>query len=70
MLSKNKVIDVLDVCISRQEAGRKCIDCVNYGKDCIDAHVYALSTVQITTVKRVKEVEHAKRVENRDRFKQ
>lgn len=70
MVSKNKVIDVLDVCIRRQDAGRKCRDCIYYGNECIEAHVYALSTVQITAYKKVKEVEDAKRGENRDRFKQ
>ena len=52
--SKDKVLDILSVCLFRHESEDcKCKDCTFFGADCIDAHKYAESAVKLLKVKEV-----------------
>lgn len=52
--SKDKVLDVLSVCLIRHESEDcKCKDCMFFGSDCIDAHRYAENAVRLLKVKEV-----------------
>lgn len=62
MITKNKVLDVLEVCIARQDADMQCRNCVNKGEECITAHKYAKAAVRCLNVKEVYEREGGFRI--------
>lgn len=66
MITKSKVLDVLEVCIARQDASRKCKDCIYNGTDCINAHKYAKAAVRCLNVKEVYEREGGYRIFQED----
>ena len=66
MITKNKVLDVLEVCIARQDADMQCRNCVYKGEECITAHKYAKAAVRCLSVKEVYEREGGFRIFQED----
>lgn len=62
MITKNKVLDVLEVCIARQDADMQCRNCIYKGEECITAHKYAKAAVRCLNVKEVYEREGGFRI--------
>lgn len=64
MISSNKAIEILDLCIMRQDAKRKCVDCIYYGAQCIEAHQYGALAARVMLRRDVmKEAEHERQRE-------
>ena len=65
MISKNNAIEIMDLCIMRHDANRKCIDCIYEGQRCIEAHKYAALAARVILQRDVKK-EECKHEQRRD----
>lgn len=55
---KEKAVEVMQVCIMRHEAGRRCQECIYNGRECLEMHRRAYYALQITTNENIKEAKH------------
>lgn len=54
MISKNKAIDVMDLCVMRRVNDLNCMNCIYHGRDCIEAHNYAGMATRVILQRDVK----------------
>ena len=57
---KPKALEILQVCILRQETGRSCRDCQHCGEECLQMHRVARTAIYLTTSAQLKEAEDEK----------
>ncbi len=56
MLTKDKALEVIEVCYLRKDAGLPCTHCMYRGEACLEAHRRAYTAISITSTKEV--IEH------------
>lgn len=57
---KHKALEIMQVCLLRQETGRSCKDCMYYGDECLQMHKMARTALYLTTAQQLKEAEDEK----------
>ncbi len=57
---KHKALEIMQVCLLRQETGRSCRDCMHYGEECLQMHRMARTALFLTTAAQLKEAEDEK----------
>lgn len=67
VISKNQVIEIIDLCILRRQNNLNCMNCKYEGKQCIDAHAYAGMATRVMLQHDVrKEMEYEQRKRSMD----
>lgn len=57
---KTQALEILQVCMLRQETGRSCRDCRYYGSECLQMHRMCGTALYLITGKQLKEAEDEK----------
>lgn len=65
MQTKNKALEVIEVCYLRKDADLPCTHCMYRGETCLEAHRRAYTAISITTTKEVIEHDRKTKKENR-----
>ena len=65
MQTKNKALEVIEVCYLRKDADLPCVHCMYKGRECLEAHRRAYTAISITTTKEVIEHDSKTKKENR-----
>ena len=65
MQTKDKALEVIEVCYLRKDADLPCANCMYQGKACLEAHRRAHAAISITSTKEVIEHDSKTKKENR-----